>query len=107
MGKTSVLYQMHRYIDPVYLPVLVDIQGMTLEGMSGFLWELAYTIQRGLRRPHNIQLPRPKRQDYQQDPRHEFPQIFLPQVQEVIGEVGKKRPARASRSAKTILVGMP
>ena len=40
-GKTSVLYQMHRYIDPIYLPVLVDIQGMTLEGMSGFLWELA------------------------------------------------------------------
>ena len=79
-GKTSVLYQMGRFIDPSYIPILVDIQGMTLEGMSGFLWELAYTIQRALRRPHGIRLPRPNRQEYEQDPRHQFQQVFLPQV---------------------------
>jgi hypothetical protein len=61
-GKTSVLYQMHRFLDPSYVPILVDMQGMTLEGIDGFLWELAYTIQRGLRRPHGIRLPRPGRQ---------------------------------------------
>lgn len=84
-GKTSVLYQMHRYIDPTYIPILVDIQGMALEGMSGFLWELAYTIQRALRRPHDISLPRPNRQDFQADARNEFQNVFLPQVQAAIG----------------------
>ncbi len=84
-GKTSVLYQMHRHIDPTYIPILVDIQGMALEGMSGFLWELAYTIQRALRRPHDISLPRPNRQDFQADARNEFQNIFLPQVQAAIG----------------------
>ena len=85
-GKTSVLYQMHRFIDPSYIPILVDLQGMTLEGISGFLWELAYTIQRGLRRPHGIRLPRPSKQNYQADARHEFQEVFLPQVQEAIGD---------------------
>ncbi|MBN1936919.1 MAG: PD40 domain-containing protein [Anaerolineae bacterium] len=84
-GKTSVLYQMHRHIDSTYIPILVDIQGMALEGMSGFLWELAYTIQRALRRPHGISLPRPNRQDFQADARNEFQNVFLPQVQTAIG----------------------
>ncbi len=85
-GKTSVLYQMHRFIDPSYIPILVDMQGMALEGTSGFLWELAYTIQRGLRRPYGIRLARPSRQDYEDDARHEFQDVFLAQVQEAIGE---------------------
>ena len=85
-GKTSVLYQMHRCIDPSYLPILIDIQGMTLEGMKGFLWELAYTIQRGLRRPYGVHLPRPERQDYAEDPRHQFQEVFLTQVQQAIGD---------------------
>ena len=85
-GKTSVLYQMHRFIDPSYIPILVDVQGMTLKRLSGLLWELATTIQRGLRRPHGIRLPRPVRQDYQADARHQFQQVFLGQVQQAIGD---------------------
>jgi hypothetical protein len=85
-GKTSVLYQMHRFIDPSYIPILVDIQGMTLEGMSGFLWELSYTIQRGLRRPHGIRVPRPMRKDYAEDTRHQFQEVFLTQVHRAIGD---------------------
>jgi Tol biopolymer transport system component len=85
-GKTSVLYQMHRFIDRSYIPILVDVQGMTIKGMGGLLWELATTIQRGLRRPNNIRLPRPVRQDYQADGRHQFQQVFLAQVQQAIGD---------------------
>ncbi len=85
-GKTSVLYQMHRHLDPRYIPVLVDLQGLSMEGTTGFLWELAYTIQRTLRRNRDIKLPRPQRADFAADPRYHFQEVFLPQVREAIGD---------------------
>ena len=66
-GKTSVLYQMHRNIDPRYLPILVDLQAMTMDSLSGFLWELASTIRRALRREHQIDIPRPLRESFESE----------------------------------------
>src|ERR687886_1521552 len=54
-GKTSVLYQMHRHINasgaaPRYLCIFIDLHGLALDGLDGFLYELASYITRTLRR---------------------------------------------------------
>src|SRR5262245_32130982 len=49
-GKTSVLSQMERHLGSAYVCVLVDLHGLALEGVAGFLWELANAIARTLRR---------------------------------------------------------
>ncbi|HZY45083.1 MAG TPA: AAA family ATPase, partial [Anaerolineae bacterium] len=86
-GKTSVLYQMHRHLDPRYLCIFIDLHGLALEGINGFLWELASTITRALRKDHQIELPRPKeRADFIADARSSFENDFLPQVWSAIGD---------------------
>jgi hypothetical protein len=61
-GKTSTLYQLAHHLPEHYVPVLVDLQGMSLEGMPNLLWEMAQVIRRGLRRDANIVLPREDRE---------------------------------------------
>ena len=87
-GKTSVLYQMRTGLaDDRYIPVLLDLQGMGLEGMDGFLWEVARKIVLALRSFDQVdQLDRPKRQDFEISPRHQFEDIFLPPVIEALGQ---------------------
>lgn len=85
-GKTSVLYQMHRYLDPRYLPVFIDLHGMALEGLGGLLWELANLIQRSLRRDYKIELPRLNRAEFMGDPRAAFENDFLGQVWSALGD---------------------
>jgi len=83
-GKTSVLYQMHRFLDSKYLPVLVDLQGFTLEGLEGFLWELASTIYSGLPNEIKGKLEQPNRQNYLLGCRPAF-NDFLDQIFPAIG----------------------
>ena len=85
-GKTSVLYQMRRHIDPMYIPVLIDLQGLTMDGLSGFYWELAATVRRVLRREHDVDLPRLSREEFQQDPLQTFLNVFLEQAFGALGE---------------------
>ena len=85
-GKTSVLYQMHRHIDPRYLPILIDLQSLTMDSLSGFFWEVASTIRRALRREYQIDLPRPQREDFETDPLQGFQEVFLNEVAEAIGD---------------------
>jgi hypothetical protein len=87
-GKTSVLYQMKdRLDDDHYLPVLLDLQGMGLEGLDGFLWEVARRIVLTLRSLEGIPpLERPARQDFEANPRHQFEEVFLPSVVSAIGQ---------------------
>jgi cytoskeletal protein RodZ len=67
--------------DDTYVPVLIDLQGMGLEGMDGFLWELARKIVLSLRRVEGIpKLDRPDRQDFERHPRSQFEDGFLPQI---------------------------
>jgi hypothetical protein len=83
-GKTSILYQMKDKLgDDLYTPVLLDLQGMGLEGMDGFLWEVARKIVLALRGVEGIPtLERPARQDFEKNPRHQFEEVFLPTVVE-------------------------
>jgi hypothetical protein len=67
--------------DDRYIPVLLDLQGMGLEGMDGFLWELARKIVLALRGMAGIKkLDRPKRLEFEDNPRHQFEDVFLPPV---------------------------
>ncbi len=87
-GKTSVLYQMGRRLnadEERYVAVLVDLQGLALAGMDNFLWELARTIQRALRRDYQLCLSA-DRAAFQADARSAFRDDFLPSLREAIGE---------------------
>ncbi len=87
-GKTSILYQMRTGLgDDRYIPVLLDLQGMGLEGMDGFLWEVARKIVLAVRSFDQFeQLERPKRQDFELSPRHQFEEIFLPPIIDTLGQ---------------------
>ncbi len=85
-GKTSALYQMHRHLDARYLCIFVDLHGLALNGVDGFLWDLANTIVRALRKEHQIDLPLLKRNDFTPDARASFENEFLPQVWNAIGD---------------------
>lgn len=87
-GKTSVLYQMKDKLgDPLYIPVLLDLQGMGLEGIDGFLWEVARKIVLALRGVEGFPpLERPARQDFERNPRQQFEDVFLPPVIEALGQ---------------------
>jgi hypothetical protein len=85
-GKTSALYQMRRHLDARYLCIFVDLHGLALNGVDGFLWDLASTIVRALRREHQIDLPPLKRSDFASDARAFFENDFLPQIWNAIGD---------------------
>ncbi|MBI4674032.1 MAG: hypothetical protein HY741_20490 [Chloroflexi bacterium] len=85
-GKTSALYQMPRRLDARYVCVFIDLHGLALEGLDGFLWELANSIMRGLRRDYRVELPPLARDAFHANPRHAFENEFLPQVWSALGE---------------------
>ena len=76
-GKTSVLYQMHRHLDPRYLPSLIDLQALTMDSPAGLFWEMASTVRRSLRREYQLEVPRPRREDFEEDPVQAFQEGFL------------------------------
>jgi hypothetical protein len=85
-GKTSVLYQMNRQLGARYVCVLLDLHGLALEGLDGFLWELANSIARALRRDYRIELTPPPRAAFQSSPRSQFENVFLNQVWSALGD---------------------
>ncbi len=85
-GKTSALYQIHRHIDPKYVPILIDLQALTMEGTATFLWELATSISRTLRRDHDVDVGRPRQEDFTKNPREFFQDNFLENVFDNIGD---------------------
>ncbi|MEE8442507.1 MAG: ATP-binding protein [Dehalococcoidia bacterium] len=85
-GKTSVLYQMHRQIDPRYIPVLIDLQALSMDGLATFLWEISASISRTLRRNQDILVERPRQEDFAANPREFFEVTFLNQVWDAIGD---------------------
>lgn len=85
-GKTSALYQMPRRLGPRYVSIFIDLHGLALEGLDGFLWELANSIARGLRREYRIELAPLARDAFRANPRHAFENEFLPRVWAALGE---------------------
>jgi hypothetical protein len=86
-GKTSVLYQMRRHLDQRYLCIFVDLHGLALEGLNGFLWELANIMARSLRKDYGIELPPLRdRAVFMTDARDSFENEFLSQIWSAIGD---------------------
>ncbi|MDX1520608.1 MAG: ATP-binding protein, partial [Anaerolineae bacterium] len=86
-GKTSVLYQMGEQLgDDTYVPVLLDLQSMSLEGVDGFLWEMARKIVLALRGVEGVPLlDRPARRDFEGNAFQQFEEGFLPPILAALG----------------------
>lgn len=85
-GKTSILYQMYRHLDPRYLCIFIDLHGLSMESEATFLWELANQIRRILARNYGIELPRTDRDAFQVDPRSYFANDFLDLAWQTVGD---------------------
>lgn len=86
-GKTSVLYQMHRHLDPRYRCILIDLHSFTLSGgMENLLWDIAISIKRGLQRSYQLRVTVPDRTTFRANPQREFRDAFLDSVWSVLGE---------------------
>src|SRR5258708_2842246 len=85
-GKTSTLYQLPSHLGSHYLCVFVDLQALQLDGIGGFLWEVANHIQRILLREHRIELPPLERQAFIADARNFFQYTFLDRIWLAIGD---------------------
>jgi hypothetical protein len=85
-GKTSVLYQIGRRLDPRYVPVFVDLQGISLEGLGEMLWGISRQAARTLRRQRGIELSVPARGEFASDPEGCFREGFLDPALEALGD---------------------
>ena len=85
-GKTSVLYQMHRHLDPRYRCIFIDLHGLNLKGVENLLWGLANSIRRGMQRDHQLSVAVPERAAFSLNPQAEFETTFLDAVWSALGE---------------------
>lgn len=85
-GKTSILYQMHRRLDPRYLCIFIDLHGLLMDSEASFLWELAGQIRRVLARDHGVTIPPPDRVAFEADARSYFANDFLDQAWGAVGD---------------------
>ena len=85
-GKTSVLYQLHRHLDPRYRCIFIDLHGLSLDGVGDLMWGTANSIRRGLQRDHQLSVGIPDRAEFFADPMSVFETVFLDAVWQVLGE---------------------
>jgi hypothetical protein len=85
-GKTSVLYQVHRRLDPSYRCVSVDLHGLSLNGIGDLLNGIANSVSNCLRSDYGIDVPAPERSAFDADPRSAFEFVFLAAVLTALGE---------------------
>jgi len=85
-GKTSVLYQLHRHLDPRYRCIFIDLHGLSLDGVGDLMWGAANSISRGLQRDHQLSVGIPDRAEFFADPMSVFETVFLDAVWQVLGE---------------------
>ena len=85
-GKTSVLYQLHRRLDPRYRCIFIDLHGLTLDGLGNLMWGIANSIRRDLKRDHQLRVEIPHRATFLADPRSAFETEFLDAVWSALGE---------------------
>ncbi|MFC1997421.1 tetratricopeptide repeat protein, partial [Chloroflexota bacterium] len=85
VGKTSVLKQIPNYLPEKYIQVFLDLQGRTNTTLDRFLWWLAREISRTLGQVLGINIPRPDRENFAEDPEYLINQ-FLPSLKSIIGD---------------------
>src|SRR5215813_510786 len=85
-GKTSVLYQMCRHLDPRYRCVLIDLHGLDLNSMESLLWGIANSTRRGLKHDYQLSVAVPDRATFSTNPYAEFEDTFLDAVWSTLGD---------------------
>ena len=86
IGKTSTLYQMTYHLPKTYIPVLVDLQGLSLDGLPELLWDISQVIRRQLRREAEVSLERADRETWLADAEGNIQKFF-----ETVGhEIGNR-----------------
>ena len=85
-GKTSVLYQVHRHLDPAYRCVSIDLHGLSLNGIGDLLNGIATSVSNSLRSDYAIAIAPPDRSAFDADPRSAFESIFLDAVLAALGK---------------------
>ena len=88
MGKTSVLRRLgtvlREKLGDIYVPVLIDLQGILGDGETAFFREIATILVEQLRR-HDIHFKPLAPDAFREDPGHTFRRQFLPRVLESLG----------------------
>lgn len=79
MGKTSILRRLHRHLPKIYVPVLVDLQGLLGEGEPAFFREVTGQVVDELEE-RGVQVAEPEPSDFETDPGIFFRRRFLPRV---------------------------
>ena len=85
-GKTSVLYQLHRHLDPRYRCIFIDLHGLSLDGTGNLLHGIANSISRSLQRDYQLKVDVPDRSFFLADPRSAFETRFLDEVWSALGD---------------------
>jgi len=85
-GKTSVLYQIHRRMGPAYRCALIDLHGLSLNGIADLLSGIATSVSRGLSHDYGIVIDAPARSAFDVDPRSAFESLFLDAVMATLGD---------------------
>jgi hypothetical protein len=85
MGKTSTLYQIAFHLPKRYIPMLLDLQGMSLDGMGNLCWEVMQIVRRAIKRSMGVTIPGGDRQRWLADPTHEITAFFAA-IQRVVGD---------------------
>ncbi len=88
IGKTSILYQVSRWLEgSPYIPILIDLEQLSLDADNSFWWQIAFIIWSELSRLEGVDtLERPKQEDFVGAPGVYFAEGFLNQVQKAIGQ---------------------
>lgn len=85
-GKTSMLYQIARRIGEPYVPILVDLHGLSLTSEAGFYSELAGLIRRVLRKERHVEAPPLAREALGDEPVVAFREKFLAEMWTALGD---------------------
>ena len=85
-GKTSVLYQLHRHLDPRYRCIFIDLHGLSLDGMGNLFHGMASSVSRSLQRDHQLKVEVPDRSLFLADPQSAFETRFLDEVWSALGD---------------------
>jgi hypothetical protein len=85
IGKTSTLYQLAFHVPERYIPVLLDLQGMSLDGMASLLWEMMQVIRRSIKRTADVTTAMQDRQAWFAAPQSSA-RSFFTHVQELVGD---------------------
>jgi hypothetical protein len=84
-GKTTLLKQLPVYIDKLYIPVYIDIQGILDPGMDAFFYLVANEIVKAMQK-RGIEISKPEFKLFKDRPSFYFEYQFLEEVYEKLGE---------------------